>query len=673
MKKITTLFVLLVLVYNVHAQNVGVGTKTPLANLEVQGNLLVQQQLLLTNSLPTIAQNYTMVNGSTSNTNVADSIGRIYDPSGTGNYIPNLQSAITVQNNTATGIQITIEDIDLNTGDSLIIVNTSTGTRLLAVGNIYSSLATYNFNNTTGIQLLFKSNIDANVGRGFQIAYKFIFFATSAPRIDNGNGKHLYYNPQTGLRLVTGAEGKGKFLTSDSIGNTNWKTFEKNDFLTDVDSNTTIKVERTPNDNIIRLTTDGIDHTWFQKNNTGAYPLINYPVNGTANFLLGTQSGWNLKPNTVGNTFIGIKTGFTDSTGNYNSFIGDSTGLFATGSRNVGLGARASYLLGNGNDNVNIGMNAGRGAIRTNNVIHIGSSSGLYDSVTNRNIAIGSGALLKNNGDANIAIGSGALANNVMDTNYILIGGQIAIGDSVLYNNTGNQNTAMGNRALYNNTTGSRNTANGYNSLTENITGINNTANGYISLVANTTGSYNTANGVLALVANRTGSYNTANGALALKEIDDGSFNTALGYNAQIAPTPFFGTPITNATAIGANAVVGASNCIVLGSTNSSINVGIGTTTPTVSLEVQGGIKTKYSGSTVVSVVGGTSFVNLTIPAVPTGWDFTNTMVTVTNVDGQSGTIYQTKLTSLTNIQVYFTSNSVSTNAARFNYIIFKL
>jgi hypothetical protein len=106
---------------------------------------------------------------------------------------------------------------------------------------------------------------------------------------------------------------------------------------------------------------------------------------------------------------------------------------------------------------------------------------------------------------------------------------------------------------------------------------------------------------------------------------------------------------------------------------NIGSKVGIGTTTPTVSLDVEGGIRTKYSGTQVKTVVGGTSIINLTIPSVPAGWDFTNTMVTVTNVDGQSGTIYQAKLTSLTNIQVYFTSNSATTGGARFNYIVFKL
>jgi hypothetical protein len=90
-------------------------------------------------------------------------------------------------------------------------------------------------------------------------------------------------------------------------------------------------------------------------------------------------------------------------------------------------------------------------------------------------------------------------------------------------------------------------------------------------------------------------------------------------------------------------------------------------------LNADGGFRTKYSGSQVLTIAGGTSLVNLTIGALPAGWDFTNTMVSVTNVDGQSGTIFQAKLISPTSIQVYFSSNSATSNMARFNYIVFKL
>jgi hypothetical protein len=88
------------------------------------------------------------------------------------------------------------------------------------------------------------------------------------------------------------------------------------------------------------------------------------------------------------------------------------------------------------------------------------------------------------------------------------------------------QNTTLGTGALQNNTTGRLNTASGFNAL-----------------FLNTTGGANTASGNEALGSNTTGSFNTAIGAFA--DVSDGNLN--------------------NATAIGFNAVVDASNKVRLG------------------------------------------------------------------------------------------------------------
>jgi hypothetical protein len=102
-------------------------------------------------------------------------------------------------------------------------------------------------------------------------------------------------------------------------------------------------------------------------------------------------------------------------------------------------------------------------------------------------------------------------------------------------------------------------------------------------------------------------------------------------------------------------------------------NTGIGTTNPTTQLDVNGGIRTKYCGSVIVSVTGtgNAATVNLPITALPNDWDLTNTLVLVSLADGVSGIIYQTKLTSTTNIQLFFEANA--TGPTRFNYIVFKL
>ena len=142
---------------------------------------------------------------------------------------------------------------------------------------------------------------------------------------------------------------------------------------------------------------------------------------------------------------------------------------------------------------------------------------------------------------------------------------------------TGADNTAAGYQALANNTGGSNNTATGVVALFHNTSGGSNTAHGYQSLYYNTTGSNNVAVGYTA--GNSTNAASTT-----------GSNNTFVGSNAN----PGTQTSLSNATAIGANAQVTASNAMVLGSINgvngatAGTNVGIGTTAPAATLDVHG-------------------------------------------------------------------------------------
>jgi hypothetical protein len=123
------------------------------------------------------------------------------------------------------------------------------------------------------------------------------------------------------------------------------------------------------------------------------------------------------------------------------------------------------------------------------------------------------------------------------------------------------------------------------------MTGGQNTASGAFALSGNSIGSNNTASGYWALASNDWGSNNTASGYEAGLPNVYGNNNTFLGANSD----PSTGT-LTNATAIGANALVSESNALVLGSINgvngatSNVNVGIGTTSPLSTLDVYGGL-----------------------------------------------------------------------------------
>ncbi|MEO7311505.1 MAG: tail fiber domain-containing protein [Chitinophagaceae bacterium] len=168
-------------------QNVGIGTNSPANKLHVVGNLLVNQPLVSTNAIPTAAQTKTLING-ISNFADTDSIGRVYDQGGpTGNYANNCNGAVytTYFNGTDIGVEVIIEDIDLGTGDSLLIkyYDSYTSPVLLSMTNSNASIGRYTFN-TNSICIIFKSNADGNNGRGFSLLQKKLFRdATPIPAV----------------------------------------------------------------------------------------------------------------------------------------------------------------------------------------------------------------------------------------------------------------------------------------------------------------------------------------------------------------------------------------------------------------------------------------------------------------------------------------------------------
>ena len=161
----------------------------------------------------------------------------------------------------------------------------------------------------------------------------------------------------------------------------------------------------------------------------------------------------------------------------------------------------------------------------------------------------------------NTKLGKGALGSKPTGTD------NTGLGFNALHaNTTGDFNTASGAGALFSNTIGFNNTACGASALLSNTTGDFNTASGVGALFNNTTGFSNTAVGAEALQNNTTGIFNSATGRLALSSNTTGGANTAIGIGADVSTGD-----LSNATAIGAGAVVNASNKIRLG--NSSVTV----------------------------------------------------------------------------------------------------
>lgn len=148
------------------------------------------------------------------------------------------------------------------------------------------------------------------------------------------------------------------------------------------------------------------------------------------------------------------------------------------------------------------------------------------------NTAIGYHSLLSTTISAqnNVAIGYNSSNKITSAINNVAVGK-----DSLFTNVGGNSNIAIGNEALYN-TTNAGNVGVGENALRNTSTGTHNVAVGYQA-------------GYAGGVPNTVGSY-----------------NTYVGYQAQTN-----GNNYTNSTAIGANAVIGGSNQIILGTASETV------------------------------------------------------------------------------------------------------
>jgi hypothetical protein len=277
------------------------------------------------------------------------------------------------------------------------------------------------------------------------------------------------------------------------------------------------------------------------------------------------------------NTAVGSKALFANTKGYSNTAIGsESLKSNIEGDNNTAVGGRALYYNTTGYGNTAIGSGSLHNNTEGYGNIALGTSALGSNIGGTENVAIGNTAMLNNvHGINNTAVGVGSLfANwngqyNTAIGSYALLGGQhgisnTAIGYLALQDNTNNYNTAVGSRAFSANTSGTYNNATGYSAGNNNTTGSRNSVFGALSFTANTSGNQNTAIGYQSMIANTTGSFNVALGNSALTGNIKGNYNTSVGYNADVTSDS-----LTNATAIGANAAVNASNKVVIG--NSSV------------------------------------------------------------------------------------------------------
>lgn len=351
---------------------------------------------------------------------------------------------------------------------------------------------------------------------------------------------------------------------------------------------------------------------------TGAYALEKNTT-GSFNSGFGAQA---LNLNTTGhhNTGLGLGALASNNVGNYNTAIGSLAGLLnSSGESNTGIGYSALHSTTTGIDNTALGAFAGTNNQNGLRNTFIGSlSNASVGSLVNAT-AIGSFAYVA--ASNSMVLGcingvNGAIANTNVGIGTTTPAARLDVAADILINGltagrgggSGSENTAFGFVCLQSNSTGHRNNAMGFGSMLANTTGSYNVANGAFTLLHNTSGDYNSAFGDDVMTQNTSGAGNTAIGSQSLYFNTTGNDNTALGVGAGInnstgSGNTFIGmgsnandANLANATAIGHRAFVASSNSLVLGSINGvngateNTNVGIGTTTPSATLDVIGTI-----------------------------------------------------------------------------------
>lgn len=300
----------------------------------------------------------------------------------------------------------------------------------------------------------------------------------------------------------------------------------------------------------------GLGASGFIQNTTTQQAATSFNIGGTGTAnILNAQTQFNLNGNRIlsragtNNLFVGVNTGLSNTTGQQNAFFGESAGLAnTTGGNNAffGSGAGLSNATGGGNS-------------------FFGTNAGFFNTTGQLNAFFGSGAGQDNTtGSQNSFFGGGAGELNTTGGNNAFFG--FATGFA---NTTGVDNAFFGTDAGGNNNTGGFNSFFGRGSGRNNTNGSGNAFFGTSAGFHNTTGQLNAFFGEGAGSENITGTGNTFIGRDADFDVVNptGSNNTLLGFNARVV------SGVSNSTAIGAGAIVGTSNTIVLGRSTDAVQI----------------------------------------------------------------------------------------------------
>jgi trimeric autotransporter adhesin len=325
----------------------------------------------------------------------------------------------------------------------------------------------------------------------------------------------------------------------------------------------------------------------------------------------------------------------TDSDATTNAkhwLISNNGGKFSIGTSSDALNSTSTYFTITNNGNVGIGTTSPYGKLAVNGYINVDGTTGAYRidgntvlqaSSTNFTTFVGIGAGQNNNtgGLSSTAVGYHALFSNIDEDSNSAFGARAA------EFTTGRENSAFGSNALGSNITGEVNVAIGFNSLSSNIS-----ATGTVAIGANAgkgTGSYFNQGGVY--VGYGAGSdltngsdYNTLVGYCAGCSIGNGANNIVIGADISLSNSLTTGSNniiIGNNISATSSDMTGGLNIGNLifgtgldgtGTTLSTGNIGIGTSSPFAKLSISG---SAYIGGNLTAT-GTASTTNLAITSI---------------------------------------------------------
>ncbi len=286
-----------------------------------------------------------------------------------------------------------------------------------------------------------------------------------------------------------------------------------------------------------------------------------YLFNARAEFQINGQHTLSVRGNQ--NIFAGVGTGAANTTGANNSFFGTQAGAAnTTGVGSSFFGYRAGFVNTAGGNSF-FGNFAGASNTTAVNNAFFGAEAGFGNSSGTRNSFFGLSAGRNNQtGNDNAFFGYRAGLNNTASFNSFF--GSSA-GDSTT---SGEKNAFFGYNAGNTNSTGRDNAFFGYNTGQLNSSGVANAFFGTGAGPVNSIGNYNTFVGTAAGFNNTTGSSNVFFGTGTGQTNTTGNYNTAIGTTADVGAGN-----LDHATAIGAGAVVNASNTVVLGRSGDNVIV----------------------------------------------------------------------------------------------------